>query len=983
MTYLPFSQLSPSIPIILIPAGVHTSNALDIVQKASREPFRISARNQSELLDNCANHNIPCPQEFWAHFIPCYSISDYFLLSERLNSEKCFYFYQFISVIILVDYTVNKSVEAIQENYSKIINKSFPTGYFIYRSTEDIMYLFSDTTCISFDTYSKENVLNHIHQFAYNFVIQSISKNSIFMSNVKYGDDLSVFPIKTSLACVASDIKEIIPHFRKIVPTIENFDQMNHLAAFCELCGSLERIFPGFIKQIKISDVFNIGKAPWCDSSEFFQNDFFQSDLFQCLSTAGYLYYISNNIDKCMDCGLRCIACGFTQLIPKVSSLIQRNSTYPMMKHRALEFIALCNRLNLVRKAALFEYTFVESLQENDKISHYRHCLNLFKYSQLKEKIQYEIVAPMILYLKNVEPYLCAEIISEIFTNFGSKLPLHTQESLFQSLSLLASNDIALITRLCLKLINASIETPQCFIRPLVNSISKSSQKSVFLYSSIKSQNDDQSYYFGKNQQVKILIEIENKFQIPLPFSLSASPSNEDDYYGTETVYVLQPFTPTLVPIIITANKVKDISINSIKASLFGLYDIIDLHTCLNIHIIDEPVIFSITTSLPLNRTIEYFKGEDIHFSIWISNQGEFPIHSISTDFRRCNIQTTFNKKELPLESMESIHLECKINYQKKISNILGEIKCTSENHSFESVITINQPINIIEGLIPSAIYPLVNQAYIPNFKNDTMTMICIEIENVSDESFYYTASFDASPLSCNSNFDSNDNCNSNGFGDAILSCTEYHGFIGKKKKCLHLCPISQNDIKDTEIAANDPRVIMAARDAELKFGLSRSMEDRKKIIQLVNLQIFLEKHLSFHWISTNSHKGVLPINSVLPDISFLQAMNQIYPSVSISYLIGNEEYNEIITEQIVDVCVDFNEFLITKCSLDIEKYSSPEIGLIWDGKLTKLSEEGLSCFTFRLCFMNPGKYEFPIYFSSNKNGIVGSELAIINVISN
>lgn len=960
-----FSLLSPSIPILLIPAGVQSTEIKDIVKKVSREPFKIQSNSQKQLIDECSNLNIPCPKNFWAQFFPCFTLADYKFLSSRFNAEKSLYFYQYISVIVLIDYSENDSIESIREEYSQIINQAFPTGFFIYKAKETDLNLADENTNLFFENNPKDKVHYYIRQFGVNFVLKSILQNSIFNSKSPYSSDLTFFPIRVSLLSVTSEINEIINFIEKDVKKSIKTQNRNQLAPFFEICAILDRYFPGFIQKIQISDLFSIGIAPWVDDESKLTND-----IAKCFSVSGYLYFLNQSYLKAVDCGLRCVSYGFTFFLNPVVSLIQTYAKEPLMKYWAIESILLTIKFNFPRKAALFTYSLSNSLPENDKFPFIRNCLKLIQKNALNtnSKVQYEVAVPLIMILKDTDVKLCTEITAEILNDYGPKLPLFIQRQLFQGLSFFSSSEILIPCQLSLTFLSIKIEKPQCLIRP------KSKQddsNSVFLYNYYKTKIPTKSDYFsGVNQPIRFLIQIQNNYLVSLPISISFPFS--DDYEYDQITYNLHPLNPNLVSVVVIPTKIKKYEFSSIRCSLFGLYDYIKLPHKIYVNVIDYPVNFNATIDLPIFRPINAYIGEIIDFSVCINNQGKYPIKSVVTYLkkeRNFQIDTSYEESELPLEPMSMIEISCHLQFVTIVESMEFEVACTSENSDFEFVVEFKQPLLISPGLLPRSIYPIQNPPAIPDYKSATMILIAVEIENNSNETFSYDAKFDASSITMKNT--------------GILSKDNYHDILGSQKKVTLLCPILKETLLDqmNSIDPSDHRVIKAARDAELIYGISGSTEERQKIVQLTNLQIFLKNHFSFKWKSIDSfHHGLMPVDSVLPDLSFLDEMAKSAPLVTIHFVINNEETTNIFVDQIIDVVADFGSFLINKCSIDIKDYQNPASGLIWDGKLCKEDKGGESKFAFRLCFCNPGIYKLPINYCNVSNRVIGTEIAVINV---
>lgn len=968
-----FSLLPPSIPILLIPAGVQSAEIDDIIKKASREPFKINSINQKQLIEECKNSNIPCPKDFWAQFFPCFTLADYKFLSSRFIAEKSLYFYQYISVIIIIDFSENNSIDQIREEYSQIINKAFPTGFFIYKAKESILDLADESTNLFFEINSKDKVYYYLSQFAINFVFKAILQNTIFDSRTRFSNELKVFPIRVSLLCVSSNVDEILNFFESDVKKSIKTQNRDQLAPFFEICAILDKYFPGFIQKLQISDLFYIGKAPWVDDESKLT-----SDVAKCFSISGYLYHLNHSYLKAVDCGLRCISYGFTSFLNPVASFIQTYAKEPLMKYWAIEIVLLSIKFNFPRKAALFAYSLSNFLPENDRLPFVRNCLKLIQKNarSSNSKLQYEVAIPLIMILKDTDVKLCTEITAEILNDYGPKLPLIIQKQLFQSLSFFSSSEILIPSKLSLNLLSISIEKSQCLIRPKIKrSVSNDDQNnSVFIYNYYKLKSSTTLDHFsGVNQPIRFLIRIQNNFQVSLPISISFPFS--EDYENDQITYNLHPSNPNLVSVVVIPTKIQKYNFSSIRCSLFGLYDDIKLPNRISVNVIDFPVNFNATTDLPIFRPIQAYIGEIIDFSVYINNQGKYPITSIFTYFKKesnFKFDISYDKSELPLEPVSMMEISCHLQFLTNVDIMEFEVACTSENPNFEFVVNIKQPLSITSGLLPKSIYPIQNPPAIPDYKSSSMILIGVEIENKSNETFSYDALFDASSITMKNT--------------GILSKDVYHDILGSQKKVTLLCPILKKLLLDQmqSIDPSDARVIKAARDAELVYGISGSMEERQKIVQLTNLQIFLKDHFSFKWESIDRfHRGSMLVDSALPDLSFLEEMAKSAPKVSVRFVVDNEDTTDIFVEQIIDVVVDFGDFLINKCSVDIKKYQNPALGLIWEGKLCKDDKNGSSKFDFRFCFCTPGVYELPINYCSIDNHIIGTEIVVINVTDN
>jgi hypothetical protein len=347
--------LGVALPVLIAPGGVATEEVLYIVNSLNRFRFSYRLTTHPSWLEGIRSQSIDFPNELDMQFIPCQTFDELCEIADRLREPTAPFFMRNFLRIIVIDYPANPNIQAIRSEYDSLAESDFQ-GFLYHHSTEALLPCFNETTSLTFDSSSIENV----HEYIYRLVESLAVRACLRIFTIGFADATVRRSCLLLLSCNRRHAIEAINCFlarRSPVFTAELFETAAILAHFH---GAKIDAIPSF------SGVFpNPGDDESIDITY--------------LSIAASLFLQFQLPGRAIDCAIRAVFFRRTQLIAYVVGLIQEHFRVSGVKFRALEFLAVCKELLLCRKACFYAQLFAKTFQHPDQVEFQLATLRLLE----------------------------------------------------------------------------------------------------------------------------------------------------------------------------------------------------------------------------------------------------------------------------------------------------------------------------------------------------------------------------------------------------------------------------------------------------------------------------------------------------------------------------------------------------------------------------------------------------------------------------
>ena len=945
-----YSRLGLAVPVVIAPAGVVSDDVMAMIRELAMDKFRIETRQHSALVAMCQEKRLPLPGEIWAQFIPCRSLEEFVGVCDRLESDEGMFYLQCVAKIIIIDYKTNNNIQVAREQCESVLGANELRGFVYYRAGEELTGLFNSTTCISFDSYSPTNVVNHVRQFVSEFVIQAFLGNRKLHSIERF-DTKRHIVMQMGLQLVSVDPRESLTALRSGMVRAEDHDRVEAQAALFETAAVFvhtnnlgERVF-----EKRSNGLFGVLAI---DAEEL-------KEEFEYLSTAMSLYSRLKNVEKMVDCCLKLICFGDIRQLEFAKSMIQENVSKRTMKLRALELIYLCWEFDLYRKSSLYAFVFSKCFTGFDRIDFQLLTLNILRYQNAGLKYMLELAAPLVetVVRRDIGPRKLCSLVSDIVSAVGYHLGMEQQAVLLGRMANLCLWGNEMETKLHLPIKSAMIAATPFQIRRTENSVK---ERKIFLYDCLGDEAEEEKEFFHPlSEPIHVVLEVSNAYAIPLPITVIGR--GTDNCHFQETTALADCFSKHNIGMVAVPVKTGKVVFEAVQLAFYGMYEIVKLPKPLAITVVELPAVFFTRTDLPLNRPMSLFIGERVCFHVWVANNGRDPITAV-----RLNTSSKFalkieTDKELPLKPLSEIEFTCSFIVESNAKTLDFDIVCSSGNQDLESIVSYSQPLNIVPGIVTKAIFAVRKPPAIENLDLATSILIGIEIENQADDAFSYVASFKHSAL---------EKCP----GAGILTSDAITGVIAKRQTMLHIIAIDRQEVlQENSTTLDGKRTVHATKAFETKVKRKVTADERLQLVKLLNVVAVIERNLEFEWRSRNDQHGILPLYRTLPNSNILKELETHHPKLSHCFKLNDTQVTDIPRNTIVDLCVDFGTSQMKKCKLNLGENIDPSLGILWDGGLSRTSTTGETAFVFRLCFTKPGVRELTVAFE-NMQSVRGSD---------
>ena len=944
-----YSRLGLAVPVVIAPAGVVSDEVMGMITELAVDQFKIETRHHPALIEMCKEKRIPLPNEIWAQFVPCRSSDEFVSVGQRLESDDGMFYLQCAARILFIDYRTNQNIQVVREQCEAALGVNELRGFVYYRAGEELTDLFSSTTCISFDSYSPTNVLNHVRQFVSLFVVQAFLGNAKLDGIDKF-DSKRHIVVQIGLQLVSSDVAEVINALRSGMVRAEDHDQILEQAALFETAAVL-------VKTVKCPErVFE--KSPRLFGVLVVDDDDMDEE-FEYLSNALSLYSKAKKAEKVVDCFLKIVCYGDVRQLDYTRTLIQESANKKCMKLRALELVYLCWEYNLYRKSALYAVIFSKTFSGFDQLDFQLLALQVLSYDKPGMQHMLKLAAPLVeaVVRKGLGPRKICSLISGIVSSVGCHLDIDQQAALFGRMSNICVWGNEMETDLHLEVKSAMIAATPFQIR---RTESSAKHRKIFLYDCLDEEVEEEKEIFHPmSEPIHVILEVVNKYGIPLP--VTAVGRGSTDCCFQETTAILDGLSKQNIALVAVPLKTGKLDFEEVQLSIYGMYQVVKLPKPLSITVVELPAVFFTRTDLPLNRPLSLFMGERACFHVWVANNGRDPITAVRLNTSSKFALTIESNKALPLKPLAEIEFTCSFVVESCPKTLEFDVVCSSGNQDLESIVSYSQPLSVVPGIVPRAIFAVRRPPAIENLDLAASILIGIEIENQANDAFSYVASFKGSTI---------ETC----AGSGILTNHKVNGVIAKHQTILHMVAMDRKTVlEEQSVTLDAKRTVHATKVYESQVKRKVTTDERHDIVKLLNVVAVLERNLVFEWKSRNDQHGVIPFSRTLPNKNILKELETHHPKVSYCFKIGQTPVTDVPRNKIVDLCVDFGTSQMKKCKLNLGDNIDPSLGILWDGSLSRTSQEGQTTFLFRLCFTQPGSHEITLVFQNMEN-VQGNE---------
>lgn len=905
-----YSLLSPALPIVILPAGVITLDVLALIESLCKDKILIETRNQIDIISACIKNDIKYPDCFHAQFY--YAENLYYLheTCQRLENEKSLFFLQCYTILVIIDYTANKNIKEIKEIMENSLKEfKCPHAYVFYKATEDILDLFAEDTCITFKSYSTTNIINYIRQFIAAFVLKAFSTHPVLNNVFK-----KAIYVKISLL-IASEIYDDALNAVKIALT--QIDEKEYPLGYAGLLETYAMLGKSSKKTISFDKSLYV-QAQWYSSSE-------RSDgILNALSYAGALYQKIMMPYKSIDCGLKAIAYGYSQSIDSLFEMIKSYSTYPLMQQRAFELLYLCRKNGLVKKSSMFAFKFMEIFEK------YSIDFKIFILNSLDNTSGLSLIRQLDCYVLDsllsyeLDSRVLFKIIVKLISLIGAGLSKGQQTRLFAILSTCTAMEGE--GDLHLGLLSTKHVKGKYSLRQIIKK-----SCSVFIYSYIEEQEQNIKVFMPVKESLHLSLTFFNPYLISLPFTFSLQGIDQ------EYTYEFKPHQTKTIILTFVPQMEKEYKIKTIRCSIYGIYQNIKLTRVFNISAVQDPPTFYVRDNLYLAEPLVLYDGEVKMFDIWIGNTGLVPIISANLRFSKARIE--IEPYKLPLLPNRELHLKCKLYANMNLKDIDFEVVCKSTKLNYETFCSFRQLIVIKPSLICSNIFALTSHTGEFEFDPSKQVLICCEIKNISEgESFGFKVNY-------------RDKC--------YMST-----FLGVGQLTAVFIPINRTEFDQHKNAPKDQeKMTLLCQGAEIQSGRKLTDDERRDISLVYGISTLIGEALLISWQSGDNKRGYINFEAVIPNLNIYQELEIKRPNPMIQFKVNGNIVENVHMNQMFELEICFPGFYIKKCQLTIGQYVDPKYGVMWDGKLNKISTEGQSTFTFKFCFTKSGSYNFVIHY--------------------
>lgn len=939
-------------PLLVVAASEVSDDCLQAMKELCNCQFTISSKNFPNLVSACGKYNVEVPNSIIVQPIYCRSINDLIQFQKTLDKEKYHTFLKWYCTIAFIDYSVNKNVDETRKNFLNCTEiKSDRSTFVIYQSEESLFRYHSETTCVCFDNFSVSVAISCIQDF----IARAIASTAIKLLNYGF-NEMKIEPktvrdakVKADFAGLSNNTTDFLQIVKGALKELEGTTNYALLGSFYEIIGLMELRNPDFTHTHKIVPSSNqLPAFNWFPS--------FSQKALQLFVVSANYFNRANYYGNCIDCGIRIIIYGYTEVIQSIAYYINHHAKEEAVIQKSWDLINVVNRLKMKRKAALLASQFSKSFNQTDTSNTYSiFALKIIlKESDSSSLVQVrDLCIPIIMTLLDekekvpMEEY--SKFLSITMSTIGPSLSADHQTHLFNELEAHSCRKINLPLHL------QKIETDKLSYQITKRDINKKSGSSVFLYSYLSTTDNYIEFTVDINHSITISAHFFNPFSIVLKAEnvhLIADNSSLCDY---STQY-FQPNSENKIPCHITPQKVGECTIKGISMTFFGAKQTFLLKEPIILSVVGNVPNFHLRTDLPLSSNMTLYDGEIHEFTIWVTNLGEVPISELEVNFLQPEIARVIEAPKLPILPHSMSKLICALTALKGEELLAAKVVASCADSEYCCCQNIRQKLIIEDSLEICRIYLMT--AHPRGEKSCDKVFIGFEVRNNAPCSFMYKSN---------------------------LCGSESSGLIGKDESLMMVGTYKPSELISNGSDANKAKLIATTKIKEAQIGRSLSLAQRLRVAMCVSMLQRIMDRWKFEWTVSSIRRGELITKQTAVDDDFFNGIESRQIQAKIDW--KNDGDKQIVDKIFID-----NKYLLTvsfdkemyMCGLEFPNDEDEEDdyqngSILWEGELNQKVGKGKSTFDFVLCFGAAKMVKFFINYTS-VTGIEGQTLITVNV---
>ena len=947
-------DLQYATPLLVVAASEVSEGCLEAMKELCNCQFTISSKNFPNLVSSCGKYNVEVPNSIIVQPIYCRSINDLIQFQKTLDKEKYHTFLKWYCTLAFIDYSVNKNVDDTRNNFLNCKEiKSDRSNFVIYQASESLFKYHTETTCVCFDNFSISVAISCIQDF----IARGIASTAIKL--LDYGfTEMKIEPksvrdakVKADFAGLSNNTTDFLQIVKGALKELEGTTDYALLGSFYEIIGLMELRNPDFTHTHKlIPNNSQMAAFNWFPS--------FTQRALQLLVVSANYYNKANCYGYCIDCGIRIIIYGYTEVIQSIAYYINQHSKEEQVIQRSWDLINVVNRLKMKRKAALLASQFSKTFSQTDTANTYSiFALKIIlKESDSSSLVQIrDLCIPIIMTLldekEKVPMHEYSKFLSKTMSTIGPSLAEDHQKNLFNELE----------AHSCEK-INLPLQLRKMEVDKLPYSITKRdknkhSGSGVFLYSYLSTADNFIEYTVDINHSITVSAHFFNPFSIVIKAENVHLISDGTAICDNSTQH-FQPNSENKIPCHITPQKIGKCTIKGISMTFFGAKQDFLLKNPIILSVVGNVPNFHLRTDLPLSSSLTLYDGEIHEFTIWVTNLGDVPISDLEVNFLQPELARLIEGPTLPILPHSMSKLICALTALKGEEYLAAKViaSCTDSDHFCSQ--NIRQKLVIDESLEICRIYLMT--AHPRGEKSCDKVFIGFEVRNNAPCSFMYKS----------------DLCGS-----------ESSGLIGKDESLMMVGTYKPSELISNGSDANKANLIATTKIKEAQIGKSLNLTQRLRVAMCVSMLQRIMDRWKFEWTVSSIRKGELITKQTAVDDDFFNGIESRQIQAKIEWKSNDDK--KIVDVLVVDrkytLAVAFDKEMLM-CGVEVANSEDDDDDdgqnnneVLWEGELTQKVGKGKLDFEFVLCFGVPKVIKFFINYTS-ATGIEGQTLVTVNV---
>lgn len=938
-------------PLLVVAASEVSDDCLEAMKELCSSQFSISSKNFPHLASACEKFDVEVPNAIIVQPIYCRSINDLIQFQKSLDKKKYHTFLKWYCTLAFIDYSVNKNIDETRNIFLSCEEIKIDRSTFvIYQATESLFRYHTETTCVCFDNFTTSVAISCIQDF----IARPIASTVIKL--LEYGfNELKLEPksvrdakVRADFAGLSNNTTEFLQIVKGAMKELEGTSNYALLGSFYEIIGLMELRNPDFTHTHKL-----IPSSSQPAAFNWLPN-FTQRPL-QLFMAAANNYNKAYYHGSCIDCGIRVIICGYTEIIQSIAYYIDQHSKDEEVIFRSWDLINVVSRLGMKRRAALLASQFSKTFVQTDTANTYTiFALNIIlKSSDSSSVVQIrDLCIPMIMTLleekEKVPMPVYSKFLSKTMSTIGPSLNFENQTNLFNELEAHSCEKISLPLQL------SKMEIDKLPYTITKQDINKRSGSGVFLYSYLSNTDTFSEFTVDINHLITVSAHFYNPFSITLKAENVHLIADNSSFCDTSTQY-LKPNSENIIPCHITALKEGQCTIKGISMSFFGAKQNFLLKEPITISAVRNVPNFHLRTDLPLSSSLTLYDGEVHEFTIWITNLGEIPISNLQINFLQPDIARLIEGPKLPINPHCMSKLRCALTALKGEEHLAAKIVASCQDSEYCCSHNIRQKLVIDDSLEICRIYLMT--AHPRGEKSCDKVFIGFEVRNNAPCSFMYKSN---------------------------LCDSESSGLIGQDESLLIVGTYNPGDLISNGSDANKANLIATTKIKEAEIGKSLNLTQRLRVAMCVSMLQRIMDRWNFEWTVSSIRRGELVTKQTAVDEELFNGIESRRIQAKFEW---KDENEEIVTDLSIDtkylLTISFDKEMIL-CGIELSNEISDDDdeengAILWEGELNQKVDKGKTQFDFVLCFGVAKMNKFYVNYTSS-TGIEGQTFVTVDV---